>query len=732
MPLAHLRAAGTSLVLDLLENRLPVVRHWGADLGDLSAEALADVATASRTALDGNAQWMANDLPVLPLASLGWSARPAVAVAREDGSGTSPHLGAVTHEVTAEEGPAGTVQIVRSSGTDEADAITLSTEIRLEPGGLVRVRAAVTDERPHADAATPFGGHGDLLVTELTPYLPVPDAADELLDMAGHHVYERHLVRSAFTSGAHLRESWEGRPGHDAATWLAAGRTGFGFRTGTAHAVHPAWSGNTRFLALNPMQGRRLLGAGEALLPGEIVLGPGESYETPWVSFSWGEGLDAVSHRSHDYLRSLPAHPTTPRPVILNTWEAVYFDHDLDKLKALADRAARVGIERFVLDDGWFGSRRDDTSGLGDWQVSEEMWPQGLEPIASYMRDLGMEFGLWFEPESINVDSELARRHPEWILSDGGEGTPEHRQQRILDLNAPGALDYLLGEISDLVERVGIDYIKWDHNSPAVGISHMVEPRSVRHGRRGASAVHEQTLALYELMDALRERHPGLEIESCAGGGGRIDMGVLEHSQRVWTSDSIDAHDRQDIQRGTVLLIPPEVMGTHVGTARAHTTLRDLDVTFRAGTALWGHMGVEWDLTSADDATLDLLASIIALHKEHRDLLHSGRTVHADTAVDDALRVEGVVATDGSEALYELAAIGQTVAWPASPQPLPGLDPERSYRVELATPAYPELNRPAGWMAEGVTLPGAYLTTVGIGLPGLHPDHLVLVRATAV
>ena len=189
MPLTHLRAAGTSLLLDLLEDRLPVVRHWGADLGDLSGEALTDVTTASRTALDGNAQWMANDLPILPLTSLGWSARPAVAVVREDGSGTSPHLGRVTHEVTVEEGPAGSVQVVHSSGTDEADAITLATEIRLEPGGLVRVRASVTDERPSSDAATPFGGHGNLLVTELTPYLPVPDAADELLDMAGHHVY---------------------------------------------------------------------------------------------------------------------------------------------------------------------------------------------------------------------------------------------------------------------------------------------------------------------------------------------------------------------------------------------------------------------------------------------------------------------------------------------------------------------------------------------------------------
>ena len=147
--------------------------------------------------------------------------------------------------------------------------------------------------------------------------------------------------------------------------------------------------------------------------------------------FSWGQGLDALAHRSHAWLRSRPAHPSRPRPVLLNTWEAVYFDHDLDKLKALADAAAQVGIERYVLDDGWFGSRRDDTSGLGDWHVSPEAWPGGLEPLVEHVHSLGMEFGLWFEPEMINADSDLARAHPEWILSDGAGGAPEHRHQRI-------------------------------------------------------------------------------------------------------------------------------------------------------------------------------------------------------------------------------------------------------------------------------------------------------------
>jgi len=728
----HLRSGGTSLVLDTPSDRFPVVRHWGADLGDIDGGALSGAARAQATTLGENSAWMCNDLPILPHASLGWSARPAIGLHRVDGTAFSFHPSRVSHEWDSAAAPAadgagqeGQALAVVSTAVDEAHGVTIVSEIRLEPSGLVRARATVTNEpggRPELA--------GGLVVDEITPMLPLPQGADEILDMSGHHINERRLQRHRLTAGTHLRESWEGRPGHDATTWLAAGRSGFGWRSGTVHGVHLAWSGSTRSLIVSPSHGRSLLGAGELLAPGEVLLAPGESYTSPWAVFSWGEGLDALAHRSHAFLRSRPAHPERPRPVLLNTWEAVYFDHRLDKLLALAELAAGVGIERFVLDDGWFGSRRDDTSGLGDWQVSAEAWPDGLGPLVERVHELGMDFGLWFEPEMINVDSELARAHPDWILSDGAGGAPEHRHQRVLDLCAPGAWDYLYESISALVERYSIAYIKWDHNSPLVATGH--EAPSPTAGHHGGAAVHDQTLALYRLLDALHERFPELEIESCAGGGGRIDMGIMERAQRVWASDSIDAHDRQDIQRGTTLLLPPELVGTHVGAGRAHTTLRDLDLDFRAGTALWGHMGVEWDLTSADDAARERLASIIALHKELRPLLHSGLTVHADLPEDDSLRIEGVVAADGSEAVYEIACLGQTISWPTDPRPLPGLDAGRRYRIELAAPSYPELRLRPGWMDEPVTLPGSYLSTTGLALPILHPDHLVLVRATAV
>ena len=233
----HLRSAGTSLVLDLPPDRFPVVRHWGEDLGPLEGEDLADARRAATTTLGINAHWMTNDLPVLPLAHLGWSARPAVLVSRTDGTAFSPHPAAVEHETATEEGPAGTVRIVRSSGRDVENLLTLGTELRLEPSGLVRLRAWVSDDRP-ADQAGSAGA--DLVIGEITPVLPVPHDADQLVDLSGHHCLERMIQRTPFSPGTRVRESWEGRPGHDAATWLVAGAEGFGWRSGRVHAVHPA------------------------------------------------------------------------------------------------------------------------------------------------------------------------------------------------------------------------------------------------------------------------------------------------------------------------------------------------------------------------------------------------------------------------------------------------------------------------------------------------------------
>lgn len=709
----HLRAAGTSLVLALRPDEHPVVLHWGPDLGaGLDPSALA---TAVAAPYVDSVVMIPPHVSVLPRHGAGWLGRPGLLGAR-GGTDWSPTYASVEHAVDGARG-AGRVT---SIGHDVVAGLEVRTELELTPEGLVRVRVAVRNTR------APGGEEKPWTLTGLLPALPLPDEAGELLDVAGRHNRERVPQRRPFDVGAWTREAWGGRPGHDSATLLCAGAPGFGFRSGRVWGVHLAWSGDQVLTAERTATGHRLLRGGELPWPGEVRLAAGEEHVSPWLLASWGEGLDALSARFHRHLRARPQHPASPRPALLNTWESVYFDHDLDTLLELAERAARVGIERFVLDDGWFRGRTADHAGLGDWWVDPERWPDGLHPLADRVRALGMDFGLWVEPEMVNLDSDLARAHPGWLLGTAHGPGPASRQQHVLDLANPEVSAHLLERISAVVAEHDVRFLKWDHNRPLVDAGHGVER---------TPGVHAQTLAAYRLMDDLKARHPGLEIESCSAGGARLDLGVLEHTDRVWVSDCIDAHERHRLVRWTGLVLPPELMGTHVGGRPDHTTGRSHTLDFRAATAIWGHLGVEWDLTSLDDAELEALAGWVAFYREVRGLLHHGDVVRADTATlgDPALQLDGVVSPERTDALYRLSALDQTASLPAGRVRLPGLDPDRVYEVRVQAPGdHPARagRGPVAWR-DGVRLTGRALAEVGLTAPLLRVDESVLVRARA-
>lgn len=719
----HLSAGGTSLLLRLPSKAFPSVVHWGPPLEVPDAaegnpvtsipapELLAALAMPSTDSVITTQEAVS----ILPQHSSGWLGRPGLLGSRS-GRSWSVSPSQVDHHVEVAgtpdwpAGPTGASR-VRSVGTDEACQLQITTEIELHLGGLLRVRAAVRN-----DGDSPFE------VNHLEPAIPVPAQASELLDLTGRHAHERHPQRRAFDIGVWTRESWGGRPGHDSATVLCAGVQGFGFRRGRVWGVHLAWSGNQTMFAERSITDWRLLRGGELILPGEVSIQPGEAYTTPWLCGSWGEGLDQLAGRFHHYLRQRPQHPHTPRPVLLNTWEAVYFDHDVDRLLELAEAAAACGIERFVLDDGWFQGRRDDNAGLGDWVVDEKVWPEGLHPLVDRVRQLGMEFGLWFEPEMVNLDSDLAREHPEWLLGTNHGVGIASRQQHVLDLTHPGAYAHVLEQVSAVIAEYDVRFVKWDHNRPLIDAGH--QPG-------GEPVVHRQTLEVYRLMAALKRRHPTLEIESCAGGGGRIDLGIAEVTDRVWLSDCIDAHERHRITTWSGLILPPELMGTHVGSAVDHTTGRTHELQFRAGTALWGHLGVEWDLTRASARDLADLTAWIELHKQLRALLHSGDVVHGDVT-NPAVALAGVVAADQSEAVYRLSLLEHSLAWPIGRVQLPGLASNRRYRVTLVGPAgaYEGVGMPK-WAETGVELTGALLDEVGVQSPLLGVDHMVMIHAQA-
>ncbi|KAF4408326.1 MULTISPECIES: alpha-galactosidase [Streptomyces] len=718
---AHLRAAGVSLVLDLTGGTLPRVLHWGSDLGPLGPAATDALRLARRSQPIGFSVDGPVDVAVLPEQSAGWLGTPGLAGHRagRDFSTAFRVREAATTAIgggPVRDGEGGRVTV---RAADDTAGLELELELELTASGLVRQRASVVNT-----AGTPY------TVDAVNLTLPVPPEATELLDFTGHHLRERHPQRTAFTHGLRMRENRTGRTGYDAAHLLVAGTTGFGARSGEVWGVHTAWSGNHRTFAERTFHAVSLLGSGELLLAGEVELAPGERYDTPWQYGSYGgRGLDELSARFHRDLRARAHHPHTPRPVVVNTWEAVYFDHDLTRLRQLADAAAAVGAERFVLDDGWFGARRDDRRALGDWYVSDEVWPDGLGPLTDHVTGLGMEFGLWVEPEMINEDSDLARAHPDWIMSAGDRLPGPARSQQVLDLARPEAYAYILERLDALLTEYPIGCLKWDHNRDLVEAGHRPT---------GRAGVHGQTTAVYRLLDELRRRHPAVEIESCSSGGGRVDLGILQRTDRVWVSDCIDALERQRIQRWTNALIPLELMGTHVGSGLAHTTDRRHPLDFRAGTALFGHFGIEWDLTAADPADVARLAEWVALYKELRGLLHTGTAVHGDHP-DPAVEVHGVVAEDGSDALYAIVAHGSSDQYPTGPVRLPGLERDAVYRVRPQAPGdVPDGNAHRWgvplpwWTPEGVELPGRVLEAAGVQAPVLFPERLVLLRATRV
>jgi alpha-galactosidase len=706
----HWRAGGVSLVLDCSPPLLPRVLYWGADLADRCSQELAGLAVAATPQQVSNTIDELVPVSVLPEQSVGWVGTPGL-TGHRDGTGFSTAF--TVRRVAREPAPAPVSHRLTVAARDAGAGLSLLLEVEMMISGLVRQRATVTNE----DAGSTF------LLDGVLPTLPVPTEATELLDFTGRHLRERAPQRQPFTVGTRLRENRRGRTGADASILLAAGTGGFGFTAGEVWAVHVAWSGNHRTLAERTSTGISLLGGGELLLAGEVRLASGEAYRSPWLYGSYGWGLDELSARFHRYLRGRPQHPRSPRPVIINTWEAVYFNHDLAKLTALADVAAQVGVERFVLDDGWFRHRRDDRAGLGDWYVDETVWPNGLHPLVDHVRGLGMQFGLWVEPEMVNPDSDLARAHPEWIMATGGRLPPEARHQQVLDLGHAAAYAYLFERLDALLSEYDIGYLKWDHNRDLIDAGH---------SPGGGAGVRVQTLQLYRLLDELRARHPGVEIESCASGGARVDLGVLERTDRIWSSDCNDALERQQIQRWTGTLLPPEMIGAHVGPTVSHTTGRVHTLDFRAGTALFGHFGIEWDLTGVGQQERERLAAWVALYKELRSLLHSGTVVRSDHP-DPSLWVHGVVAADLSEAVYAFATTATGVWSPPGRVRLPGLAPDAVYRVAPLPPGdqlHGPTRYPLGWWNSGVELSGRLLALAGVQAPVLFPERLVLIRAT--
>jgi len=705
---AVLRESGALLVLETRHGERPAMLYCGPDIPAAAPHQLSLLATGQH--IPGG--------PATP---------QRASLTQEVGSGTLGPAGLIAHR----------------DGLDWALDLRVA-DVRYETDNALVIecldrRAAVgathwlsLDEATGMFTAhTTLANHGDSALQVdwcASLCLPLDPRLTHIKGFSGRWAGEFQTGDVELFRGSYLRENTSGRTSHAAFPGVIVTTPSCDEGHGLAAGFHLAWSGNHRLRIDRDGDGQTGLQMGELPLPGEIRLAPGESYETPELLACWSnEGFGALSHAFHRYLDGKVLDERTrarPRPVHYNTWEAVYFDHDPPVLMDLADRAAAVGAERFVLDDGWFGERRNDAAGLGDWWVSPEIYPDGLHPLVDKVRELGMQFGLWLEPEMVNPDSDLYRAHPDWVLSAAGVEQVPFRNQLTLDLTRAEVFDYLFEMIDALVTTYAVDYIKWDMN------------RDTHHpGSSGRGAMHRQTRAVYRLMQQLREHHPALEIESCSSGGARADFGVMRQCDRIWTSDNNDARDRQAIQRGASHFFPLKVLGNHVGPQRCHVTGRQFPMEFRVGSAMFGHMGMELDLREENESDLETLAAGIALHKQHRALIHEGDFYRlASPANTNGI---GCVSKGTGEALFYYAQIDTQPQSTPAPIFLRGLDPGKNYRTRLVWPqSNPSLSSPsivdaAELMGDGSLFSGAALMHHGIQPPLTYPDTCLIYHLKA-
>ncbi len=697
----RLDGGGDTLLIGVREGR-PHFDYWGPALptGDVADPRLLERAVPHGM-LDGG---VAFDL--FPEAGWGFTATPALQVSRPDGG----FITQLAHQ--AWRLLDGGVEIELA---DDRAGIEVTITVCMDVStGVVSFRTVLRNTATQS-----------LRLDWVSPVaLSAPDG--DILAFGGRWAREFSSHRFQLATGLWASEARTGRTSHHAPPFLVVGEAGFGEHHGEVLGLHLSWSGDHRMLVERLRDGRLQVQAGELFWPGEMVLGAGETHQTPFLYAARSDqGLNGLSARLHPFVRDQIMEGRLrdkPRPVHFNTWEAVYFRHDLDELKALASRAADVGAERFVLDDGWFRGRNDDTAALGDWTPDPVKYPQGLKPLIDHVRGLGLEFGLWVEPEMANANSDLLRAHPDWILGEPGREQPLGRGQYVLDLTRAEVSDALFAQLDLLLVANAIGYLKWDMNRD------LTHPAS---GGRPAS--HAQTLAVYALIDRLRAAHPGIEIESCASGGGRADYEILKRTDRIWTSDCNDPIERQSIQRAFSIFFPPEVMGAHVGPADSHTTARTTSLDLRAMTAMFGHMGIEADVRAFAPDELAALTAAIGIHRQMRGLLHGGRLVRQE-ATDPGITAFAVIA--GSEALVSVAQVETPKSGAAANLRVTGLDAPALYDVRMINPP----RRPRAAMkqipalARGETLraTGQWIAQSGLSMPILRAGEIAVLHLTRV
>ncbi len=482
----------------------------------------------------------------------------------------------------------------------------------------------------------------------------------DLIHFHGRHCMERQMERAALTHDVRTIASARGMSSHHENPFVILCDKDTTENNGDCYGFMFVYSGNHKTEVELDQAGSTRLVMGINNDYFSWKLGAGESFDTPEVILSYSaDGLHALSRNYHRIIRENVCPPqlrNIKHPVLINNWEATYFNFDTEKILSIAKTASEIGIDMFVLDDGWFGKRDDDNSGLGDWFVNESKLVGGLGRVADGVNALGMKFGLWFEPEMINEDSNLFREHPEWVLRDPGTKAGTYRDpnmsrnQLVLDMGNPEVVDYLFGRMTAILDSANIEYVKWDYNRSMANVF----SNALRAEQQG-EASHRFMLGTYRLLDMLRKRYPNLLIEGCSGGGGRFDAGMLYYCPQIWTSDDTDAVERLKIQHGTSYGYPVSTMGSHVSAVPNHQTGRVTSLHTRGVVAMSGTFGYELDLTKLSEKEKAKVRCQIDDFHAYGDLIRDGVYYRlSNPQKNEYYTAWEMAAEDGTEALLNV------------------------------------------------------------------------------
>ena len=518
------------------------------------------------------------------------------------------------------------------------------------------------------------------LLSAMSACVDLPDKDYEMIDLAGVWARERHVRRHKLDYGIQSIYSMRGCSSYQFNPFLALARENADEFQGQVYGFSLVYSGN--FLAQTEVDNYDTARVLMGIHPNGFkwTLGKGESFQTPEMVMVYSEaGLNGMSQTFHKLYRTRLARGTwrdKVRPILINSWEAFYFDFDAPKLLGLADAATDLGMELFVLDDGWFGKRDDSTSSLGDWYPNEEKLKGTLKELAEKINAKGLKFGLWIEPEMTNKDSDLYRAHPDWILAEQGKRICHSRTQYVLDFSKKEVREYIGDMLENLLAEVPVSYIKWDMNRTFSEVFSNGNDREYQ-----GKVCHKYILGVYELYERLTSRFPHVLFESCASGGARFDPGMLYYAPQGWTSDDTDAIERLKIQYGTSMVYPVSCMGSHVSASPNHQTNRVTPLETRADVAYFGTFGYELDLLKLGEEDKAEIRRQIAFMKEKRDLIQKGTFYRLKSPFEGNETAWMIVSEDQKKALVGYYRVMQPVNVGFKRLKLKGLKEDICYKV---------------------------------------------------